>query len=53
MRKLLIELKTAGKVDNKTYRNIYIKSKSGFFRSRSHIMIYLERNNLLQKEEKK
>jgi large subunit ribosomal protein L19e len=52
MRKLLIELRTAGRIDGKAYRDVYIKSKSGFFRSRSHIMIYLERNNLLKKEKK-
>jgi len=52
IRKLLRELKKEGKIDNKVYRTIYMKSKSGFFRSRAHVMIYLERNNLIKKEEK-
>lgn len=51
IRKLLTELKTTDKIDNKTYRNLYTKSKSGYFRSKSHVMIYLERNNLLQRTE--
>ena len=50
LRKLMVELKATGKVDNKTYRDLYTKSKSGYFRSKSHIMIYLERNNLLRKD---
>ncbi|MCX6815694.1 MAG: 50S ribosomal protein L19e [Candidatus Aenigmarchaeota archaeon] len=53
MRKLLLELRSTEKIDNKVYRDLYIKAKSGFFRSRSHIMIYIDRNNLLKKEEKK
>jgi large subunit ribosomal protein L19e len=48
IRKLLAELKAESRIDNKTYRNIYRKSKSGFFRSRSHVLIHLERNNLLR-----
>ena len=48
IRSLLRQLKTEGRIDNKVYRTVYIKSKSGFFRSRSHIMIYLERNNMLK-----
>lgn len=48
IRKLLTQLKAEGKIDGKTYRSIYVKSKSGFFRSRSHVLIYLERNNLLK-----
>src|SRR3989338_5017734 len=32
IRKLMVELKTTNKIDNKTYRNLYTKSKSGYFR---------------------
>src|SRR3989344_4888110 len=49
IRKLLHELKEQSKIDNKTYRDLYTKSKSGYFRSKSHVMIYLERNGLLKK----
>jgi len=50
LRKLLVELRTDGRIDNKTYRDAYIKSKSGYFRSKAHVMLYLERNNLLKRE---
>ena len=50
IRRLLRELKAEKKIDGKTYRTMYTKSKSGIFRSRSHAMIYLERNNLIKKE---
>ena len=46
IRKMIKGLKDEKKITNKTYRDIYIKSKSGFFRSKSHVMIHLERNNL-------
>ena len=47
IRKLATQLKTDQKIDNKTYRDVYMKSKSGYFRSKAHVMIYLERNNVL------
>ncbi|MBI4170915.1 MAG: 50S ribosomal protein L19e [Candidatus Aenigmarchaeota archaeon] len=50
IRSLLRDLKAEKKIDGKTYRMVYTKSKSGIFRSRSHVMIYLERNNLIKKE---
>ena len=50
IRRLLRELKSADRIDGKTYRSVYRKSKSGFFRSKSHVTIYLERNNLLKKQ---
>ncbi len=34
-------LKSKGTLDQKTYRELYRKSKGGFFRSRRHITIYL------------
>ena len=50
LRTLLSDLKSQKKIDNKTYRDLYTKSKSGYFRSKGHVMIYLERNNLIKKE---
>jgi ribosomal protein L19E len=29
-------------IDDKLYRELYLKSKGGFFRSKRHIKIYLE-----------
>ena len=49
IRSLLRDLKEKKEIESKTYRDVYRKSKSGFFRSRAHVMIYLERNNLLKK----
>jgi len=53
IRRLIREMKEKKTIDNRAYRDVYVKSKSGFFRSRSHVMIYLERNNLIRKEEDK
>ena len=51
IRKMIKELKENGKIGNMTYKDLYIKSKSGLFRSKSHLMTYLERNDLLKGEE--
>lgn len=51
IRAMLKQLKTESRIDNRTYRDVYMKSKSGFFRSRGHVMIYLERNNLVKAKE--
>ncbi len=53
IRAALRELKDSGRIDNKTYRHLYMVSKSGFFRSRSHLMNYLEKNNLLKERVQK
>ncbi len=50
LRKLLKELKDKKQIENRVYRKLYMESKSGFFRSRSHLMTYLERNKLLEKD---
>ena len=35
---LLRQLKADGKIDGQTYRAMYVKSKSGIFRSKSHVI---------------
>jgi large subunit ribosomal protein L19e len=60
-REFIKELKDKKLIANNTYRELYRKSKGGFFRSTRHIKIYLEDNKLftpltkveLKKEEKK
>jgi len=52
IRKMIKELKSKNQINNQTYWDIYVKSKSGFFRSKSHVMTYLERNDLLKEDEK-
>ena len=44
----LKELRDNEKITKPNYRKIYKMSKSGFFRSKSHLMIYLERNEFLK-----
>ncbi|MBI4018187.1 MAG: 50S ribosomal protein L19e [Candidatus Aenigmarchaeota archaeon] len=53
LRKMLREFRSQRRIENRTYRELYMKSKSGFFRSRGHLMTYMERNNLLKKAEEK
>lgn len=50
IRKLIVQLKAEKKIDNQTYRMLYVQAKSGAFRSRAHVMIYIERNNLMKKD---
>ena len=48
LRKLLKELRDSGRIDKNDYRKIYLKAKSGFFRSRAHLMGYLESNEIIK-----
>src|SRR3989338_6712550 len=41
-RELLNRLREKKIIDGKLYRDLYLKSKGGFFRSKRHIKIYLE-----------
>ena len=48
-RELLRELRSRGVLDSKIYRNLYMKSKGGFFRSRRHISLYIKETALVKK----
>lgn len=48
-RKLLKELREQEAITKEVYRQIYRKAGGGFFRSRGHIKLYLEDQNLLKK----
>jgi len=50
---LLKKLRNDKSIDNKIYQDLYLKAKGGFFRSRKHIMFYLDENRLLIKEKVK
>lgn len=50
-RELLKELKDNDKIENKTYRDLYNKTKGGYFRSKRHIKLYLEEHDLIKKKE--
>lgn len=50
-RKFIAELKEKELITLKTYRNIYLKCKGGFFRSTRHIKIFLEDHKLFEKKD--
>ncbi len=51
LRSMLRELRDSGRIENKTYRKVYMVSKSGYIRSRAHLTSFLERNNMLRAAE--
>jgi large subunit ribosomal protein L19e len=48
LRAMLRDLKLQGRLDNKTYRELYKKCKGNAFRSKRHLGLYMQQNNLLQ-----
>jgi len=48
-RRFLKELKGQNVIDNKKYRELYMKCKGGFFRSKRHIQLYLTELNIIKK----
>jgi large subunit ribosomal protein L19e len=51
-RSFIKELKEKELVEGKTYRNLYLKIKGGYFRNRRHIKLYLEENKLFKEKKK-
>lgn len=51
-RSLLKSLREKEIIDPKKYRDLYRKSKGGFFRSRRHILLYLEEQGIFKKRKK-
>ncbi|MBL7100885.1 MAG: 50S ribosomal protein L19e [Nanoarchaeota archaeon] len=51
-RELLKRLKDKEVIDAKAYRNLYRKSKGGFFRSRRHVLLYLKEQGVFKKKGK-
>lgn len=45
---LLTILKQKGLITSQTFRDLYRKSKGGFFRSKRHIKLYLNENKLIK-----
>ena len=52
LRRVLKELKQKERINNKTYWKMYRTAKSGFFRSKAHLISHLEKNELLKEEKK-
>lgn len=50
IRRYLKELRDSGKITKETYKDLYRKAKGGFFKSKNHVKIYLQRNNLFVKK---
>ena len=53
LRKVLKGLKEESRLDSKTYRDLYRKSKGNFFRNKKHLLLYIRQHNLMLKEEDK
>ena len=49
-RRLLKNIKDKGLISTQIYREVYLKSKGGFFRSKRHILTYLKEHNLIKKK---
>lgn len=50
MRAMLQEMKKKNEIDNPTFKKLYSLVKGGMFRSRSHLNLYIEQNNLRLKK---
>tara|TARA_Y100000310_G_C20690729_1_gene822020 strand:- start:2956 stop:3408 length:453 start_codon:yes stop_codon:yes gene_type:complete len=50
LRRFIKELKNKDLVDSKTYRELYLKTKGGFFRSKRHIKLYMNEHNMFKKK---
>ncbi|MDP1728870.1 MAG: 50S ribosomal protein L19e [archaeon] len=53
LRAMFVSLKSKGIITNETYSSLRHKSKGGLFRSRRHVMLYLQEHNLLKVKTKK
>ena len=52
-RSLLRELRDKKQIDVSLYRKLYMRVKGGFFRNKSHLMMYLKDKELLKPADKK
>lgn len=52
-RRVLRNLRDKKKIERKTYRDLYLKVKGGFFRSKRHLYLYINERDLSIKNEKK
>ena len=51
LRRMLKELRDKGMIERSTYRKVYRLIKSGSFRSRAHLKLYLQQHGLLKVKE--
>lgn len=51
-REFLRELKEKSMITNGIFRDLYLKAKGGFFRSKRHLKLYITENKLVKKDVK-
>ncbi|MBN2420897.1 50S ribosomal protein L19e [Candidatus Woesearchaeota archaeon] len=51
-RSLIKKLKKSSHVNQETYRDLYNKIKGGFFRSKRHVLLFLEEKDILKSKDK-
>jgi len=49
-RKFLKNLKESRLISQESYKDLYSKAKGGFFRSKSHLKLFIEEHDLIKKE---
>ena len=52
IRKLLNDLRDTGRIDKRTYREYYLKSKGGMFKSRAYVLSHIKTAGKLKEEKK-
>ena len=52
LKAMLKVLRDKGMIETATYRNLYMKAKGGFFRSKRHLRLYVDEQGLIKKESK-
>lgn len=53
LRNYLKNMKSDGRLDTKTYRELYLKAKGNFFRNKRHMILFIEQNKILKEVPKK
>ena len=48
-RELLFHLRESEKLSNKDFRELYLKTKGGYFRSRRHLKLYIDEHEMIKK----
>lgn len=51
LRDLLFHLREDGKLSNKDFRELYLKCKGGYFRSKRHLKLYIDEKELIVKKD--
>ena len=52
LRQVIKNFKDKKLISNQTYRDLYLKAKGGFFRSKRHMRLYMDERGLIKNESK-